>query len=86
MGQRRAGEEKRLEALQFVRFAWLGAGLLQRGEVLGTGAEDADALGIDQLDQAFGPRMEGEPSNSTRVAPRARPETSQFHIIQPQVV
>ncbi len=28
----------------------------------------------------------GEPSYSTSAQPRARPETSQFHIIQPQVV
>ena len=28
----------------------------------------------------------GEPSKSSRVAPEARPVTSQFHIIQPQVV
>ena len=28
----------------------------------------------------------GAPSKSTTVAPLARPETSQFHIIQPQVV
>ena len=31
-------------------------------------------------------RAKGEPSYNTNVAPVARPDTSQFHIIQPQVV
>ena len=31
-------------------------------------------------------RMNGEPSYNSSVAPEARPEASQFHIIQPQVV
>ena len=30
--------------------------------------------------------MNGDPSYSSSVAPEASPETSQFHIIQPQVV
>jgi hypothetical protein len=30
--------------------------------------------------------MNGEPSYSSSVAPEASPETSQFHIIHPQVV
>ena len=33
-----------------------------------------------------GAGWKAEPAESTRVAPSARPETSQFHIIQPQVV
>jgi hypothetical protein len=33
-----------------------------------------------------GEGWKGEPSKRTRVASEARPETSQFHIIQPQVV
>jgi hypothetical protein len=32
------------------------------------------------------PRSSGEPSYSTTVAPTASAETSQFHIIHPQVV
>ncbi|MCY1213578.1 hypothetical protein D9M72_253670 [compost metagenome] len=59
VGQRRTGREQRLQALQAVVLARFDAGLLQGGEVLGAGAEDADALGIDQVHQAFGARMEG---------------------------
>jgi hypothetical protein len=36
--------------------------------------------------RASGPGWNGLPSNRTIVAPVDKPETSQFHIIQPQVV
>ena len=59
VGQRRAGRENGLQAAQVVCFARPGAGLFQGGDELGTGAEEADVLGVDQVDQALGPRVEG---------------------------
>ena len=50
-------------------------------------AEERHVLLDSQIPRrAAGPGENGEPSNSTTVAPTASAPTSQFHIIQPQVV
>ncbi|MNF55487.1 hypothetical protein D3C84_369500 [compost metagenome] len=59
VGQRRAGGQHGFQALQPMALARPGAGLFQGGQVLGAGAEDADAFSIDQVHQAFRSRMEG---------------------------
>ena len=42
--------------------------------------------GVDGIDDEFGAVAGGNPEGSGGVAPTARLETSQFHIIHPQVV
>ena len=48
--QGRAGAEQGLQAVQAVALARLDAGFFQGGEVFGAGAEDADALVVDQVE------------------------------------
>ncbi|MCY1402601.1 hypothetical protein D9M71_177510 [compost metagenome] len=51
--QRRAGAKQRLEAAQVMTFTGLDTAAFQGCEVFGTGAEDADAFVVDQVDQAL---------------------------------
>ena len=56
--QRRTGRQHRLQAAQLVAAMRLDAGLFQRGQVLGAGAEHADVFFIDQVDQPLGRGLE----------------------------
>ena len=75
------------ERREVVSRAGLEPLLLAQREVLRAGAEDGDPLLLAMSPEDVLPRARaGAPSYSTMVAPTARLATSQFHIIQPQVV
>ena len=85
--QRAAGREHRAHAAELEVLARDERDLLLRVDVLRRGAEVRHPLRVGQRPQSMRPRStNGEPSYSSSVAPAARPDTSQFHIIQPQVV
>lgn len=58
VGQRRTGGEQCPQAVQAVAVARAHAGLLERRQVLGAGAEHGDVLGVDEVQQALGAGVE----------------------------
>jgi hypothetical protein len=65
---------------------WLQPGLADSVDELGRGTEHGEAFLRGIIEQTLPSGAKGEPSRGSSVAPLARPEASQFHIIQPQVV
>lgn len=84
--QRAAGGEDAAQRAELHTRARSHAFLLQHREILGAGTKHRHPLGLGHPPQNGRIGASGAPSYSTTVAPSASPETSQFHIIHPQVV